>query len=127
MSIVYTIFFKFFNHKYFKDVYNSGCLLTFCVINDKMYVLVMRGEYHMKTSGIVRRLDPLGRIVLPKSNRDNLDIAIKDDIEIYMDGTSIIVAKHEPRCVFCGETEGIGDFKGKNVCKKCYSELVEMK
>ena len=41
----------------------------------------------MKTSGIVRRLDPLGRIVLPKTYRDNLDIAIKDDIEIYMDGT----------------------------------------
>lgn len=81
----------------------------------------------MKTSGIVRRLDPLGRIVLPKSYRDNLDIAIKDDIEIYMDGTSIIVAKHEPRCVFCGETEGIGDFKGKNVCKVCHKDLIEMK
>lgn len=81
----------------------------------------------MKASGVVRRLDPLGRIVLPKSYRDNLEIAIKDDIEIYMDGTSIIVEKHEPRCVFCGETEEISDFKGKNVCRECNAELVKMK
>lgn len=81
----------------------------------------------MKTSGVVRRLDPLGRIVLPKPYRDTLDIAIKDDIEIYMDGTSIIVEKHEPRCVFCCETEGISDFKGKNVCKECNADLIKMK
>ena len=81
----------------------------------------------MKTSGIVRRLDPLGRIVLPKSYRDSLEIAIKDDIEIYMDGTSIIVEKHEPRCVFCGESEGISEFKGKNVCAGCNTELASLK
>ena len=80
----------------------------------------------MKTSGIVRRLDPLGRIVLPKSYRDNLDIAIKDDIEIFMDGTSIVVKKHEPRCVFCGETEEIREFKGKKMCRNCSAELVEL-
>ena len=80
----------------------------------------------MKTSGIVRRLDPLGRIVLPKSYRDNLDIAIKDDIEIFMDGTSIVVKKHEPRCVFCGETEEIREFKGKKMCRNCSAELVAL-
>jgi len=81
----------------------------------------------MKKSKFVRRLDPLGRIVLPKSFRDNLDIAIKDDIEIFMEGTSIIVSKHEPRCVFCGETEGISNYKGQTVCRICHDELVEMK
>ena len=80
----------------------------------------------MKTNGIVRRLDPLGRIVLPKSYRDNLDIAIKDDIEIFMDGTSIVVKKHEPRCVFCGETEEIREFKGKKMCRNCSAELVAL-
>lgn len=81
----------------------------------------------MKTTGIVRRLDPLGRIVLPKSYRDNLDIAIKDDIEIFMDGTSIIVEKHEPRCVFCGETENIHIFKGSHICGDCHFELKNIK
>ena len=81
----------------------------------------------MKSGKIVRRLDPLGRIVLPKSYRDSLEIRIKDDIEIFMEGTSIIVSKHEPRCVFCGETEGINDFKGQTVCGVCHDELVAMK
>lgn len=81
----------------------------------------------MKKSKFVRRLDPLGRIVLPKSFRDNLDIAIKDDIEIFMDGTSIVVSKHEPRCVFCGETEDISNINDQNVCNECHDELVGMK
>ncbi|HPQ48107.1 MAG TPA: AbrB/MazE/SpoVT family DNA-binding domain-containing protein [Clostridia bacterium] len=81
----------------------------------------------MKKSNFVRRLDPLGRIVLPKTFRDNLDIAIKDDIEIFMDGTSIVVTKHEPRCVFCGETEGIRSFKDQMVCRECHDDLVGMK
>lgn len=81
----------------------------------------------MKKSRFVRRLDPLGRIVLPKSFRDNLDISIKDDIEIFMDGTSIVVSKHEPRCVFCGETEEIDNFNGQSVCRECHDDLVAMK
>ncbi|MBN1624696.1 MAG: AbrB/MazE/SpoVT family DNA-binding domain-containing protein [Clostridia bacterium] len=81
----------------------------------------------MKKSNFVRRLDPLGRIVLPKSFRDSLDISIKDDIEIFMDGTSIVVSKHEPRCVFCGETEGIRSYKDQMVCLECHNDLVGMK
>jgi transcriptional pleiotropic regulator of transition state genes len=77
----------------------------------------------MKAKGIVRRLDPLGRIVLPKAYRDNLDIAIKDDIEIEVKGTSIYVSKFEPRCILCGETESITEFNGSHICEKCRKEL----
>ena len=81
----------------------------------------------MKKSKFIRRLDPLGRIVLPKSFRDSLDISIKDDIEIFSEGTSIVVSKHEPHCVFCGETENISSIGGQNVCNGCHDELLDMK
>lgn len=79
----------------------------------------------MKSKGIVRRLDPLGRIVLPKAYRDNLGIAIKDDIEINVEGTSIHVSKFEPRCVLCGESDGILEFHGSHICESCRKELKE--
>lgn len=79
----------------------------------------------MKSKGIVRRLDPLGRIVLPKAYRDNLEISIRDDIEINVEGTSIYVSKFEPRCVLCGQSEGITQFHKKHICESCRSELKE--
>ena len=57
----------------------------------------------MKSTGIVRKVDELGRIVLPIELRRTLDIAEKDSIEIYVDGSSIILKKYEPTCVFCGD------------------------
>jgi AbrB family transcriptional regulator, transcriptional pleiotropic regulator of transition state genes len=81
----------------------------------------------MRAPGIIRRLDPLGRIVLPKTFRDILAINIKDEIEISVDGTSIIVAKHEARCLFCGENENIVYYKKKPLCKACYEDIVDMK
>ena len=73
----------------------------------------------MKSTGIVRKVDELGRIVLPIELRRTLDIAEKDSIEIYVDGSSIILKKYEPTCVFCGITV----YKGKNVCANCIKEL----
>ena len=74
-------------------------------------------------TGIVRKVDELGRIVLPIELRRTLDIAEKDSIEIYVDGSSIILKKYEPTCVFCGDAKNITVYKGKNVCANCIKEL----
>jgi transcriptional pleiotropic regulator of transition state genes len=83
-----------------------------------------RGEKHyMKSTGIVRKVDELGRIVLPIELRRTLDISEKDCLEIYMDGPSIVLKKYQPTCVFCDEARDIVVFRGKNVCSKCIQAL----
>ena len=77
----------------------------------------------MKSTGIVRKVDELGRIVLPIELRRTLDIEVKDALEIYVEGDAIMLKKYEPSCVFCGNSENIQDFKGKNVCSSCRSEI----
>ena len=77
----------------------------------------------MKATGIVRKVDELGRIVLPIELRRTLDIAERDALEIYVDGGSIVLKKYEPACIFCGESSEITTFKGKNICASCLREL----
>lgn len=77
----------------------------------------------MKSTGIVRKVDELGRVVIPIELRRNLDINIKDPLEIFVDEDKIILRKFSPSCVFCGESKGIEDFKGKNICKNCREEI----
>ena len=77
----------------------------------------------MKTTGIVRQMDSLGRIVLPIELRRTLDIAQKDSLEIYVEGNQIILKKYEPTCVFCDNARDVVVFKGKNVCPQCLAEL----
>ena len=81
----------------------------------------------MKSTGIVRKVDELGRIVLPIEMRRTLDIAEKDALEIYVDGESIILRKYQAACVFCDSTKNIVDFKGRNVCADCIAKLNEKK
>ena len=78
----------------------------------------------MKSTGIVRNIDELGRIVVPKEIRKKLGIANTDPVEIYVDGNRIILEKYNPVCHFCSSTEGLVDFKGKVVCKSCIDELI---
>ncbi len=77
----------------------------------------------MKSTGIVRRVDELGRVVLPIELRRSLDIEEKDALEIYVDGNSVILKKYEPDCVFCGNARDIVNFKGKNICSSCLKEM----
>ena len=81
----------------------------------------------MKSTGIVRRVDELGRIVLPIELRRTMDIAEKDAIEIYVDGASIILRKYEPTCIFCGDAKNIVNYRGKNICPNCLKELADLK
>ena len=80
----------------------------------------------MKSKGIVRKVDELGRIVLPIEMRRTLDIGEKDALEIYVEGSSVILKKYKPSCVFCDATKDITVFKGKNICPKCLKELKEL-
>ncbi|MBQ4100071.1 MAG: AbrB/MazE/SpoVT family DNA-binding domain-containing protein [Oscillospiraceae bacterium] len=80
----------------------------------------------MKSTGIVRKVDELGRIVLPIELRRTLDIDQKDSLEIYVDGDQIILKKYEPCCIFCGDAGDVENFKGRNVCKKCKTELTSL-
>ena len=77
----------------------------------------------MKSTGIVRKVDELGRIVLPIEMRRTLDIAEKDALEIYVEGASVILKKYKPSCIFCDTAKDVSEFKGKNVCPKCLKEL----
>ena len=77
----------------------------------------------MKATGIVRRVDELGRIVLPIELRRTLDITERDALEIYVEGSSVILKKYRPSCIFCDGVKDVSVFRGKKVCAKCLREL----
>lgn len=79
----------------------------------------------MKATGVVRKVDELGRIVLPIELRKTLDIGAKDSLEIFVESNSIILRPYKPCCIFCGEDKDITVYKGKNVCTVCKKELAE--
>lgn len=81
----------------------------------------------MKKTGMYRRVDELGRIVIPKEIRQELEINIKDPMEIYTDGNSIILKKVQNSCIFCGETKNINEFNDKIICSKCIQSIVAIK
>lgn len=79
----------------------------------------------MKSTGVVRKLDNLGRIVIPKELRTVLGIDIGDSLEVYTEGDQIILHKYAPGCVFCGEAANTTLLHGKRVCQKCIAEISE--
>lgn len=79
----------------------------------------------MKSTGIVRKVDELGRIVLPIELRRTLGIEEKDRIEIFVDGESIILRKYQPACIFCDNARDIINYKGKNICPECIKAMNE--
>ncbi len=76
-----------------------------------------------KSTGIVRKIDELGRIVLPIELRRILDIKPTDGVEIFVEGEQIVLKKHEPNCLFCGSIKDVVEFKEKNICKSCIAEM----
>lgn len=79
----------------------------------------------IKSTGIVRKVDELGRVVIPIELRRTLGIAEKDALEIYVDGEKIILKKYEPACIFCGNAEQVTYYHGKVICHNCVEALVE--
>lgn len=77
----------------------------------------------MKSIGIVRRVDELGRIVIPKEMRTIMNIKEKDPMEFFVNADQVILRKYAPACIFCGEMESVVQQRGKNVCQRCMNEL----
>ena len=79
----------------------------------------------MKSTGIIRKVDELGRIVLPIELRRTLDIAERDELEIFMENDRIVLQKFEPACLFCGSSRGLVTYRGKNVCQECIKKMAD--
>ncbi len=79
----------------------------------------------MQATGIVRRVDDLGRIVLPKELRETMNIEEKDPVEIYVEGEKVILKKYQAGCQFCGDSENLISVEDRKVCRECVSELLE--
>lgn len=77
----------------------------------------------MKATGIVRNVDELGRIVIPKEMRKKMEISNNDPVEIFVEGDRIILTKYHATCTFCGSNLGISDFKGKRICADCLRQI----
>ncbi len=85
--------------------------------------MTLRQEAIMKSIGIVRKVDELGRIVLPIEMRRTLGIGEKDSLEIFIDGETVVLKKYSPACIFCGNAKNNFDYKGKRICRDCLSNL----
>ena len=77
----------------------------------------------MKSTGVVRRVDELGRIVVPIELRRTMDIKVKDTMEIFVEGDQIILKKYQPACIFCEDALNVIQYKGKMICRSCLAEL----
>ena len=84
-----------------------------------------KGASNMKSTGIIRKVDELGRIVLPIELRRTLDIEERDELEIFMENDRIVLQKFEPACLFCGSSRGLITYRGKNVCQSCVGKMSE--
>ena len=79
----------------------------------------------MKATGIIRNVDELGRIVIPKEMRKKMDISSNDPVEIFVEGDRIILTKYYSACTFCGSSIDISEFKGKRLCAECLRQIKE--
>ena len=90
-----------------------------------IYHGMLTGREKMKSTGIVRRIDELGRVVLPIELRRTMGLEVKDPVEIFMDGDAIVLRKYEAACLFCGGTKNLTAFRGRPVCSDCMRQLRE--
>ena len=77
----------------------------------------------MKDIGIVRNIDEMGRLVIPKEMRRKMDIDTGDEIEFFIEGDRIVLRKYQPSCLFCGSEVALVEYKGKRLCAECVSQM----
>ena len=77
----------------------------------------------MKDIGIVRNIDEMGRLVIPKEMRRKMDIETGDEIEFFIEGDRIVLRKYQPSCLFCGSEAVLIEYKGKRLCTDCVAEM----
>ena len=80
----------------------------------------------MKSTGIVRKIDDLGRMVIPIELRKTMNINKKDPMEIFVDEEKIILKKYEPACIFCGSADDTIEYKGRTICGECMENMKEL-
>lgn len=80
----------------------------------------------MKSTGIVRRIDALGRIVIPIELRRILQVDTRDELEIFTDTDAIVLKKYIPHCYFCGSSLDLHDYKDRKICSQCIKEIKEL-
>ena len=81
----------------------------------------------MNDTGIVRRVDDLGRIVIPMELRRTLGINVKDPMAIFVEDDKIILEKHRDVCALCGSSENVSEFKNRPICQTCVEEIKKKK
>lgn len=107
---------------YIKVTKNINKILTKDVI-----INVIKEEIFMvKSTGIIRKVDELGRIVIPMELRTKLGIAEKDALEIFVDGNSIILKKCNSSCIFCGNSKNLISIDDKLICSKCKEKIINL-
>ena len=92
----------------------------------KQVLKALEDSQTMKATGIVRRIDRLGRIVLPVELRLQLGIDEETLMEIYRSDHFIVLVKHERGCVFCGAVDGLTEHRGQLVCMSCMAEIAQV-
>ena len=80
----------------------------------------------MQSTGMVRDIDKVGRVVIPKEIRDNFNIHEKDPLEIFIKDDMIILKKYEPACLFCGNAEDIVSYNDRKICREWLKKLCEL-
>jgi transcriptional pleiotropic regulator of transition state genes len=80
----------------------------------------------MKETGVVRRIDPLGRLVIPKEIRRELGWGSEEPVEMYVEGKNVIVTKYTPVCILCGSSEHLVKYNEKNICNECIGKIREI-
>ena len=79
----------------------------------------------MKSTGIVRRIDELGRVVLPVELRRTLNLEVRDPVEIFIEGDAIVLRKYDAGCLFCGSPRELLSYRGQQICRSCLRQLRE--
>jgi len=87
----------------------------------------MGGSDIMKATGVVRRMDGLGRIVIPKEIRKTFDIDRNQGLEIFVDGQDIIISKYFEKCIFCGGMDELTPFDEKLICYDCIDRIGQVR
>ena len=77
----------------------------------------------MKSTGMIRKIDELGRILIPKELRSSMELDSKDALEMFVDGDRIVLQKYQPACIFCNNADNIIFFEGRRICASCLSKL----
>ena len=106
------------------NIIKISLTFNFIYVNIPKKVIILKGLIELlKSTGIVRHVDELGRITLPIELRRSLEISDKDSLEIFVASNTIVLRKSEASCIFCGDARNITKYEEKNICYACLEKL----